>query len=84
MIKPMRNYSFGTVIPFVLLHADQLAHAWGVLGVLYGVSVVLSFVRIRTHSLACSVLLHATYNFSIFAVILLTTGGFRHLDKLTH
>jgi membrane protease YdiL (CAAX protease family) len=71
-------------IPFALLHADQLAHAWGVLGVLYGVSVVLSFVRIRTHSLACSVLLHATYNFSIFAVILLTTGGFRHLDKLTH
>jgi membrane protease YdiL (CAAX protease family) len=71
-------------IPFVLLHADQLSHAWGALGVLYGVSLVLSFVRIRTHSLACSTLMHATYNFSIFAVILLSTGGFRHLEKLSH
>ena len=71
-------------IPFALLHADQLSHAWGVLAVLYGVSLVLSFVRIRTHSLACSTLMHATYNFSIFVVILISTGGFRHLDKLTH
>jgi uncharacterized protein len=71
-------------IPFVLLHADQLSHAWGALGVLYAVSLVLSFVRIRTHSLACSVLMHATYNFSIFAVILLSTGGFTHLEKLGH
>jgi len=70
-------------VPFVLLHADQLAHAWGVLGVLYGVSLMLSFVRIRTHSLACSTLLHATYNFSIFVVILINTGGFRHLEKLS-
>jgi hypothetical protein len=71
-------------IPFALLHADQLAHAWGVLGVLYGVSLVLSFVRIRTHSVACSTLMHVTYNLSIFAVILVTTGGFRHLEKLSH
>lgn len=71
-------------VPFALLHADQLSHAWGALGVLYAVSLVLSFVRIRTHSLACSALMHATYNFSIFAIILVTTGGFRHLDKLSH
>jgi membrane protease YdiL (CAAX protease family) len=71
-------------IPFALLHADQLSHAWGVLGVLYGVSLVLSYVRIRTHSLACSVLMHATYNLSIFVIILITTGGFRHLEKLSH
>jgi membrane protease YdiL (CAAX protease family) len=71
-------------IPFVLLHADQLSHAWGALGVLYGVSLVLSFVRIRTHSLVCSVLLHTTYNFSIFVVILISTGGFTHLEKLGH
>ena len=71
-------------IPFALLHADQLAHAWGVLGVLYGVSLGLSFVRIRTHSLACSTLMHAAYNFSIFVAILISTGGFRHLEKLSH
>jgi membrane protease YdiL (CAAX protease family) len=71
-------------IPFALLHADQLSHAWGAIAVLYCVSLVLSYVRIRTHSLACSVLLHATYNFSLFAVVLLVTDGFRHLDKLGH
>jgi membrane protease YdiL (CAAX protease family) len=71
-------------VPFALLHADQLSHAWGPLGVLYGVSVTLSFARIRTHSVACSALMHATYNFSIFAVIFISSGGFRHLDKLPH
>jgi membrane protease YdiL (CAAX protease family) len=70
-------------VPFVLLHADQLSHAWGVMGVLYGVSLLLSFVRIRTHSLACATLLHVTYNFSIFVAILISTGGFRHLDKIS-
>ncbi len=68
-------------VPFVLLHADQLSHAWGILGVLFGVSLALSFVRIRTHSVACSTLLHATYNFTIFAVTLVSTGGFRHLGR---
>ncbi len=56
-------------IPFVLLHANQDSHSWGVLGVLYCVSLMLSFVRIRTHSTACSVLMHATYNLSIVVVI---------------
>ncbi len=70
-------------VPFALLHADQLSHAWGPLGVLYGVSLVLSFVRIRTHSVACSTFMHATYNFTIFAVIYISSGGFRHLDKLS-
>jgi membrane protease YdiL (CAAX protease family) len=71
-------------VPFALLHSEQLSHAWGPLAVLYGVSLVLSFVRIRTHSVACSTLMHAAYNFSIFGVILISTGGFRHLEKLTH
>jgi membrane protease YdiL (CAAX protease family) len=71
-------------IPFALLHSDQLSHAWGAVGVLYGVSLVLSFVRIRTHSVACSTLMHATYNFSIFAVIFFSSGGFRHLERLSH
>jgi hypothetical protein len=71
-------------VPFALLHADQLSHAWGPLGVLYAVSVVLSFVRIRTHSVACSALMHATYNLSIFAVIFFSSGGFQHLEKLSH
>jgi len=69
-------------VPFALMHAGQIAHAWGILGVLYGVSLTLSYVRIRTHSVACSVLMHGTYNFSVFAVIFIYTNGFHHLEKL--
>lgn len=69
-------------VPFALLHAPQIGMAWGAVGVLYGVSLVLSTVRIRTHSVACSALMHATYNFTIFLGIFISTGGFRHLNQL--
>jgi membrane protease YdiL (CAAX protease family) len=70
-------------IPFALLHADQLSHAWGIVGVLYVVSLVLSFVRIRTHSVAASTLMHATYNFAAFVVFFISSGGFKHLHDLS-
>jgi membrane protease YdiL (CAAX protease family) len=70
-------------VPFALLHAPQLSHAWGIVGVLYVVSLVLSFVRIRTHSVACSTLMHATYNFAFFAVFYVSSGGFHHLHGLS-
>lgn len=70
-------------LPFALLHAGQVAHAWAVLGVLFVVSLALSYVRIVTHSVACSTLMHATYNCTIFAVLFIASGGFRHLDKLS-
>jgi hypothetical protein len=34
-------------------------------------------------SLAASVLVHAAYNLTLFLGILVETGGFRHLDKLS-
>jgi membrane protease YdiL (CAAX protease family) len=71
-----------TSIPFALLHAEQLAHAFAPLAVLFGVSVVLCIVRFRTSSLAASVFVHAFYNLSIFATLYLATDGFRNLDKL--
>jgi membrane protease YdiL (CAAX protease family) len=71
-----------TSVPFALMHAAQIGYAWGVVAVLYAVSVVLSYVRIRTHSVACSTLMHATYNLTIFAAIYLSTSGFRHLEDL--
>ncbi|HVJ09866.1 MAG TPA: type II CAAX endopeptidase family protein [Acidisarcina sp.] len=74
--------SIGTSIPFALLHAEQLAHAFAPLSVLFGVSIVLCVVRLATSSLAASVAVHAAYNFSIFALVFLATDGFRHLDKL--
>jgi membrane protease YdiL (CAAX protease family) len=72
-----------TSIAFALVHADQLAHAWAPLAVLFGVSLVLCGVRLWTHSLAASTMIHATYNGTIFTILFFGTGGFRHLDKIT-
>jgi membrane protease YdiL (CAAX protease family) len=72
-----------TSIGFALVHADQLAHAWAPLAVLFCVSLVLCGVRLVTQSLAASTLIHATYNGTIFTILFIGTGGFRHLDKIT-
>lgn len=68
-------------IPFALMHAGQLEHAWGAIGILYGVSLVLSFVRIRLNSVAASVLMHATYNLTVFVMLFIGTDGYRHMEK---
>ena len=69
-------------VPFALLHAGQLQHAWGAVLILYGVSVGLSLVRIVTRSVACSTVVHATYNLSVFVAVFFATGGFIHMDRL--
>ena len=72
-----------TSIAFALVHADQLAHAWAPLAVLFAVSLVLCGVRLWTQSLAASTFIHATYNGTIFTILFFVTGGFRHLDKIS-
>jgi membrane protease YdiL (CAAX protease family) len=72
-----------TSIAFATVHADQLAHAWAPLAVLFAVSLVLCGVRLWAKSLAASTLVHATYNGTIFTLLYFGTGGFRHLDKIT-
>lgn len=67
---------------FALLHAEQLAHAWGALAVLFVVSLVLTLVRVRTQSVACSALVHACYNLSVFIALFIVTGGYHHLDRI--
>jgi len=67
---------------FALLHAEQLAHAWSALAVLLCVSLILTYIRIRTRSVACSALVHACYNLSVFIGLFIATNGYRHLDKL--
>ena len=71
-----------TSVAFALVHADQLAHAWAPLAVLFAVSLVLCGVRLGFHSLAASTFIHATYNGTIFTILFFATGGFRHLDKI--
>ena len=67
---------------FAAMHADQQGYALGPFLLLVAISLVLCAVRLRTRSVAASVLVHASYNFLLFSLMLLGTGGFRHLDKM--
>lgn len=71
-----------TSIGFAMLHGAQLAHSFAPLSVLFAVSVVLCVTRLRFHSLAASTVVHSMYNATIFVMLFIGTGGFRHLDKL--
>ncbi len=71
-----------TSVPFALMHGEQTSYAAGPLLLLVCVSLVLCWARLSTRSLAASVLVHASYNFLLFFLMLLGTGGFRHLDKM--
>jgi uncharacterized protein len=74
--------SVATSVPFALMHAEQTAWSLGPFLLLVCVSLVLSWARLATRSLAASVLVHASYNFLLFSLMLLGTSGFRHLDKM--
>ncbi len=71
-----------TSIPFAGLHVEQQGHSLGPFLLLIVVSLILCTVRLRFRSLAASTLVHASYNFFIFSLTLVATGGFRHFDKM--
>ena len=73
-----------TSILFAAIHGFQTAFAWPVLILLFCVSLVLSYVRIRLRSVMASTFIHVSYNATVFLIAFTATGGFRHLDKLTH
>jgi membrane protease YdiL (CAAX protease family) len=74
--------SVATSIPFALMHAEQTAWSLGPFLLLFAVSLVLCWARLSTRSLAASVVVHASYNFLLFSLMLLGTEGFKHLDKM--
>ncbi len=69
---------------FALLHANQIGHAWGAVGMLFLVSVILCEVRLRFNSVAASTLVHMSYNSALFSTMIYATGGYRHFDKILH
>lgn len=71
-----------TSVPFALMHAYQTGYSLGPFLLLFVISIVLSAVRLTTRSLAASVLVHAGYNFMLFAFMLVGTGGFKHLGNM--
>jgi len=73
-----------TSILFALLHGEQTAFTWPILLLLFGVSLILTAVRVRLRSVMASTLVHASYNFAVFFSAFLYSDGYRHLDKLTH
>jgi uncharacterized protein len=73
-----------TSILFALMHAVQTGFTWPVLILLFLVSLILTAVRLRLRSVLASTLVHASYNFAIFLSLFIATGGYRHLDHLTH
>jgi hypothetical protein len=71
-----------TSVPFALMHAEQTGWSLGPFILLVGVSLVLCWARLGTRSLAASVMVHASYNFLLFSLMLFGTSGFQHLDKM--
>jgi membrane protease YdiL (CAAX protease family) len=71
-----------TSVPFAAMHAAQTGYSLGPFLLLVCVSLALCWARLSTRSLAASVLVHASYNFLLFSLMMLGTGGFRHLDKI--
>ena len=67
---------------FAWLHAEQVGHARGILVVLFCVSLVQTFVRVKTDSVAASAMVHGAYNFFVFLIVMIQTGGYRHFDRL--
>jgi uncharacterized protein len=71
-----------TSLPFALMHGEQTGWSLGPFSLLICVSIVLCWIRLSTRSLAASVVVHAGYNFALFSLMLLGTGGFKHLEKM--
>lgn len=74
--------SIATSLPFAAMHGAQTGYSLGPFLLLIGVSLVLCVVRLWTRSLAASVMVHACYNFLLFTLMMLGTGGFRHLNRM--
>jgi membrane protease YdiL (CAAX protease family) len=71
-----------TGIGFGLLHASQLGRAWAPVLMIFLVGVVLTTVRAVTKSVASSWLVHFAYNGTIFTLMFIATGGFRHMERI--
>lgn len=64
---------------FGLAHAQQLGGAWGQIGLLVGVGMILTYVRARAGTVLASYLVHLGYNSILFAGFYVATGGLQNL-----
>jgi membrane protease YdiL (CAAX protease family) len=68
-----------TAIAFGLIHAAQLAFAWGLVLIIFLVGVVLTIVRARLRSVGASFVVHVAYNSTL---VLMGAWASQHGDKL--
>ncbi|HSS99249.1 MAG TPA: type II CAAX endopeptidase family protein [Terriglobales bacterium] len=71
-----------TGLGFALVHEQQLGHAWGPVLIIFLVGVALTTARALAKSVAASWLIHFAYNGTLFGLMFLATGGFRHMEVL--
>jgi uncharacterized protein len=79
-----------TAVPFVMIHVPQLedpkmafANSWGAILVISIIGFALTIVRAVKKSVAAGVLMHMAYNGFTSVLAMVSTGGFRHLERLT-
>ena len=68
---------------FGLMHVAQYGYSWASVLLIFLVGVVLCVVRAMKDSVAAGFLVHAGYNGTIILMLLIATGGFRHLERLS-
>jgi uncharacterized protein len=71
-----------TAFGFMVIHASQLANAWGPLLLIFTVGVALTLTRAMTRSLSSSVIMHMSYNATLFLILFVGTSGFRHMERI--
>jgi len=81
-LPAMAAASLVTSVPFALMHGYQTGYSLGPFVLLMCVSLALCWVRLSTRSLAASTLVHACYNLLLFSVMIWSTGGFKHLERM--
>ncbi len=71
-----------TSLAFVLIHVSQLGGAWLPLVILFFVGMALTVARASSGSVAVPYLMHVGYNATLFAGLFLSTGYFRHMERM--
>ena len=86
-VYPMIARRFGigagvivTGVLFGAMHAGQLGGAWGQIGLLMVVGILLTWVRARTGTVTASYFVHLGYNSFLFLGFFAATGGLRHIS----
>lgn len=72
-----------SALGFALMHATQYGYSWASVLLILVVGIVLGTVRARQNSVAAAFLVHVAYNGTIILIMLIATGGFRHLERLS-